>query len=433
VQGRRLTDDVVVIGAGMAGLAAARALAEAGLSVTVLEAAERVGGRILTVRDGETVVELGAEFVHGRPPELWTLIEEAGLATYERTGEFLRRESGELVGGDENGQDEANEALEGLKEFSGSDCSFSEYLDRIGIPEAERREAVGYVEGFNAADAREASAVALARQQKAEDAIEGDRVWRLVEGYDGITEFLRKRVEALGGRILMRATVVRVEWRGERGGGARGARILVEDGRVFEGTSCVVTVPLGVLQAGAIAFEPEVSRVMEAAGQMRMGQACRFTMSFGRPLWPESMSFLLTRELLPSVWWTAWPADSRSLTGWVGGPRAAELLGLDAAELRERAMVAAAKALGVEEAVVRAELRGFYAHNWSTDDRSRGAYSWVPVGGLEASAEMCVPVGDVLFFAGEHTDTTGHWGTVHAALGSGLRAARQILERSSPR
>jgi monoamine oxidase len=117
----------------------------------------------------------------------------------------------------------------------------------------------------------------------------------------------------------------------------------------------------------------------------------------------------------------------------VGGPRAAELLGLDAAELRERAMVAAAKALGVEEAVVRAELRGFYAHNWSADERSRGAYSWVPVGGLEASAEMCVPVRDVLFFAGEHTDTTGHWGTVHAALGSGLRAARQILERSSRR
>lgn len=62
--------DIVIVGAGMAGLLAARALAEAGRNVTVLEAGSRIGGRILTFREGQAVMELGAEFVHGTPPEI---------------------------------------------------------------------------------------------------------------------------------------------------------------------------------------------------------------------------------------------------------------------------------------------------------------------------------------------------------------------------
>jgi monoamine oxidase len=223
-----------------------------------------------------------------------------------------------------------------------------------------------------------------------------------------------------------------VEWKASCNGRGekreRCATVSVADGRVFEGTRCVVTVPLGVLQAGVIAFEPEVTMVMQAAKRMRMGQACRLATVFRKRLWPEKMSFLLTRELLPSVWWTAHPAAARSLIGWVGGPRAAALVDLSEAELRERAISAASKALGVAEPETREQLVGFYTHDWRADQGALGAYSWVPVGGLEASAEMCEPVGGVLFFAGEHTDTTGHWGTVHAALRSGLRAARQILE-----
>jgi phytoene dehydrogenase-like protein len=164
----------------VSGLAAARTLAEAGLQVVVLEASERVGGRILTVREGETVVELGAEFVHGRPRLLWDLIEEAGLETFERVGQFMRVEDGKIVGG--GWEDDEDEPVERLKEFAGPDCSFLEYLERSGVPREDWGEEVGYVEGFNAADAREASALALGKQQRAEDEIEGDRVWKLKGG-----------------------------------------------------------------------------------------------------------------------------------------------------------------------------------------------------------------------------------------------------------
>ena len=72
-------------------------------------------------------------------------------------------------------------------------------------------------------------------------------------------------------------------------------------------------------------------------------------------------------------------------------------------------------------------MLSFHTLNWSTEPTAQGAYSWVRTGGLNAAATWSQPFENTLFFAGEHTDTTGHWGTVHAALRSGQRAAAQIL------
>ncbi len=420
--GAALSDwDAVVVGAGVAGLAVARVVAESGLRVVVLEARDRVGGRIWTVRVGAEVIELGAEFVHGRAPELWELIEEAGLETYERVGTLMRAgEDGPVA---MEGDDGGDEVLEGLEEFAGPDCSFREYVGRLGLSEEEVAEEVGYVEGFNAADAGEASAMALGRQQRAEGEIEGERNWRVAAGYDGVTRFLRERVEAAGGKVVLGAEMVEVEW-------GEGAEVRCADGRVWRGRTVVVTVPLGVLQAGGVRFSPEPARVLTAAGRMRMGRVSRATLVFRRRIWPEEMSFLLAREVLPGVWWSArgGSGESLTLTGWVGGPRAEELLGLAEGELEVRVVAGLAGVLGLEEGEVRKEMVRFYTHDWEADVWTRGAYSWVPVGGLEASAEMSEPVQRVLFFAGEHTDTSGHWGTVHGALRSGLRAGRQVLE-----
>jgi monoamine oxidase len=415
------TFDVLVVGAGVAGLAAARVCAEAGLTVCVLEAQERVGGRILTVREGDEVIELGAEFVHGRPPELWELIEQAGLATYERTGEFMH--AGKR-GPDVLEDDDDADAAEGLKGFAGPDCSFMEWVDGQGLSEDEKRAEVGYVEGFNAADARVVSAVALGRQQVAEDAIEGERSWRVVEGYDRVPGFLAERVRAAGGVIELAATVEEVAW------GGWGVEVGVEDGRRLKAERCVVALPLGVLLTGdRVRFRPEPARVLEAMKKMRMGEACRVTMIFRKRLWPAGMSFLLARDQEVQVWWTAHPAESLTLTGWIGGPNAMGFLNGDEGRMVEGFLSAIASALHLSHEAVRQEFVSSHAHNWHRDGYSRGAYSYVAVGGLEASAEMSEPLNGRLFFAGEHTDTSGHWGTVHAALRSGLRAGRQVTER----
>jgi len=402
----------------MAGLSAARVLAETGLSVIMLEAQGRIGGRIHTVLEGDTVVELGAEFIHGRAPELWDLIAEAGLETYERTGSFLRQTDTGLAPMDDWDDDDP---LEDLEKFAGPDCSFVDYLDRLGFRPEERQQELGYVEGFNAADAREVSAMALGFQQSAEDAIDGDRSWRIRGGYRRLTEYLRDRLEAAGGIIVLEAPVSVIKWRPDA------VQVETEDGRVWYAGKIITTVPLAVLQAEIPRFEPAIPEIMQAAGMLRMGHACRFTMVFREPLWPAGMSFLMTLDSLPSVWWTAHPEENHSLTGWVGGPRSLALLTLSPDALKQRAIVAVAQALGVSEDRIIATLIAFHTYNWDADPYSRGAYSWVAVGGIDASDAICNPIAETLYFAGEHTDTTGHWGTVHAAFRSGLRAAEQIL------
>ena len=412
--------DVIVIGAGIAGLSAARCLADAGLRVLILEAQQRAGGRILTRREGDEVIELGAEFIHGRAPELWALIAEAGLATYERTGAFLQSGEGGLTPSEETRSGE-QDPLEQLKSFPGPDCPFAEYLERFDLDAHARAEQLGYVEGFNAADARRASSMALGRQELAEDAIQGDRSWRLSAGYDQLPEFLRRKFIEAGGSLIFGSRVQQIAWsRGE-------VSVLDGQGNRFEAPKAIVAVPLGVLQGADIEFRPVPVTLKQSLTRMRMGSAFRCTFIFKRRLWPENMSFLLTRDLLPSIWWTAHPAPSLSLTGWVGGPRAVSLLALPAQELKTAVLIALAKALQVGPEEIAAGLTSFHNYDWQADEASRGAYSWVPVGGLDASEVLSRPVENTLFFAGEHTDTTGHWGTVHAALRSGLRAASQAL------
>ncbi len=272
--------DVIVIGAGVAGLTCARALGEKGMKVLVLEARERVGGRIATVRVGEQEpVELGAEFVHGRPAELLALIAEADCAMYERDGAQLCFEGGELGECGET-MGATSDLLEELKTFEGENVSFVQYLDRKGVTGEAREPAIGYVEGFNAADAQVASARALGLQQAAEDATEGDRVFRVRGGYDQLPLYLAERVRVLSGEVRLGVRVRRIMWK-------RGRVQIVTDTGTFAAAGAVVTLPLGVLLGQGIAIEPEPVEVMRAAEQMRMGEVCRFTLSFRTRFWEE--------------------------------------------------------------------------------------------------------------------------------------------------
>jgi monoamine oxidase len=425
------TPDVLILGAGMAGLTAARSLAQAGLRVLVLEAQNRVGGRILTERlgnHGDQIIELGAEFVHGRPPELLALIAEAGLALTERDGSMLSFEDGQITGSGEEERADLFAPLEKLEDFSGPDLSFADFLDREQIPEQERRALIGYVEGFNAADHRRISAASLGVQQKAEQAIEGDRLFHIAGGYDQLPNFLAQQIEQRGGALRADTRVHRIEWAAGR------VQVHTNQGS-FAARQAIVTLPLGALQAGRVAFHPAPGEILTHARQLHMGQVNRFTLIFRERFWatlppqPElsELSFLFTREELPAVWWTTHPQPGNTLTGWIGGPRSAPLLSLSAEELGRRACDTLARVFHLDPAHLSAQLLGCSTHNWQADPNALGAYSYIGTGGLDAPRRMTEPVAETLYFAGEHTDTTGQWGTVHAAQRSGLRAARQVL------
>jgi monoamine oxidase len=403
--------------------------------VLVLEAQNRVGGRILTERVGDQVIELGAEFVHGRPPELLALIEEAGLTLTERDGAMLSFEDGQLTGSGEEEQDDLFSPLEELEDLSGPDLSFAEFLERDRVPELSQEDRfalIGYVEGFNAADHRNISAASLGMQQKAEDAIEGDRAFHIAGGYDQLPDFLARRIEEHGGALRADTRVQRVEWRPGR------VEMVTNQGN-FSARQAVVTLPLSVLQSGRVVFHPAPGEILEQARRLHMGQVSRLTLHLRERFWetlppqPElsQLSFLFTRGAVPSVWWTTHPVPSRTLTGWTGGPRSAKLLGLSAEALGRLACDRLAEVFHVDAEFVRGQMLGCYTHNWQADPNALGAYSYIGVGGMDAPERLAEPVTETLYFAGEHTDTTAQWGTVHAAMRSGLRAARQVLAARS--
>jgi monoamine oxidase len=425
--------DVVVIGAGAAGLTAAGLLARAGKSVRCLEAADRAGGRILTIHDplAQLPIELGAEFIHGRPHQTWKFIRSADLTAYEHTARARYVDAGRFLEEAEAGKI-ADQALSAMsKSARRKDESFEDFLARSHLPTHVKAWAAVHIEGFNAARKELISAAALKLDAKAAGEIEGDRAFRILAGYDSLIQFLVRSIPEQQAVVLLNSIVERVDWR-------RG-KVTVQfrsalDHKVsrIRCSQLIVTVPLGVLQAagpgsGAIDFDPEPKAIREAARALEFGQVYRVTFRFEEPFWEtddrlKGIGFVISREKLFPTWWTSHPIVSPLLTGWSAGPAAAPLLGSQRPTVISEALASLGRVLSRK--IPRPQAA--YFHDWHGDPFFRGAYSYVPVKALSARRALNRSVAGTLFFAGEATDTTGAGGTVHGAIASGERAAAQV-------
>jgi monoamine oxidase len=430
--------DVLVVGAGVAGLNAGRLLAEAGQRVAILEARNRIGGRIwtqpITLDSSQPPipVELGAEFVHGLPQVTWSLVAQAGLSTFEIEGSSFWFDGSRLAAANQQ-RGAAERVLEDMTQWMqkrprGSDMSFVEYLKAQPLDPLTARAASHYVEAFNAADQHRISVAALAKQQAAEDAIAADRLFRVEAGYSAIPNFLAEKFMAAGGKLILEAPVKKIVWN-------RGAVSVETTGPAgdlqFQSNRAAITVPLGVLQAQTIEFVPPPADVLFHANRLKMGAVVRLTLVFKKKFWDPRLSFLFAPGESPPTWWTPMPHEAALLTAWAGGPKAESLLELitadgDAGALCDRSLATLAKIFALPLSDIRQMLSSWHMHDWQSDEYARGAYSYVQVGGLDAPEKMRTPVEDTLFFAGEHTDVSGHWGTVHAALAAGSSAADRI-------
>ena len=375
-------------------------------------------------------IELGAEFVHGKPPELHALLEEAGLRCFELDGVDRCFEQGELKGCSNDGAFQVLEEMD-----SAEDLTFNEFLAARKLAPEIRKWAIRYVEGFNAADASRIGTAALAKQQQAEDAIEGDRAFRVRQGYDRVPEFLLQKYTAAGGQLFLSHRVKDISW--QRGAVTIQATCLRNGSPaevLFKSRRAIISVPLGVLQARAMRVQPEPTDIFEACDRMAMGTALRMTFNFREPFWVQDnpdLSFLFSSDTVPPTWWTTSPERAGIITGWVGGPQTGQIMLSHPEQVLSEGLGALARIFSIKVERLREQLLSWHMHDWQSDPYSLGAYSYAPKGALDASQKMATPVENTLFFAGEHTDTTGHWGTVHGALRSGLRAARQVL--SQPR
>jgi monoamine oxidase len=193
-----------------------------------------------------------------------------------------------------------------------------------------------------------------------------------------------------------------------------------------------------VLQAntgeeGAIRFDPEPADALKAARQLSFGQVVRTVLRFRDRVLDEKpdlsdAGFLLSREPVFPTWWTPLPFRAPIVTGWSAGPKADPLTGQNQTAIVARALKQFARITGLSAQRLHDSFASAYFHDWHADPYSRGAYSYTPAGAVGARTALAEPVRDTLFFAGEATETNGHSATVHGAIASGFRAARQVLK-----
>ncbi|MBV9302381.1 MAG: FAD-dependent oxidoreductase [Acidobacteriaceae bacterium] len=436
---RRADLDAVIIGGGVAGIAALRELDRAGWKVLCLEARDRVGGRILTIRDplSPIPIELGAEFIHGRSPEIWDVIKSAKLTAYECADRAVYLKNGEPKAL-RDAWEQVDYVMTDMQKAAerGKDRSFAEFLKRSKHSGNAKRLAASYVEGFNAARQEVIGIRSLAQDARASDEIDGDRSFRILNGYEAIVIQLANGIIGLDSKLRLNSAVEKIEW--QRGSATVHFReALTGQGESVRTRAVIVAVPLGVLQTspgavGSFQFDPEPSDTLEAARSLRFGQVMRVALRFREAIWETNKDisdagFLLSDEPRFPTWWTPLPVRAPIITGWSAGPRADELLGQPRSFVIAQALGALASITGCPRARVDSLLEGAYFHDWHGDAFAQGAYSYVPAGALAARKKLAEPVCETLYFAGEATDLNGHSATVHGAIASGKRAARECI------
>jgi monoamine oxidase len=411
--------DVIVIGGGIAGLVASQRLAAAGLTVTLLEARNRLGGRIFTQHHDGYPVELGAEFVHGKPPEIMQAVKAAGLKTAEAAGEFRSKIGGRWEDS-ENIMTEVDDLFDKIP-TDGPDQSFRQYIDGTEYSAEVKDQAMRFVEGFHAADPDRVGIHWLLKTTRAEESIDGDTSLRLRDGYSKLVETLAD--EIAGQRILLDTAVHAIRW--------RPGAVTVETSRGnFGAPQVVITLPLGVLQAGSVEFDPPLTEKDEAMKLLSMGPVIRVSLCFQDKFWEadphmRDLSFLFTDNDYFPTWWTSNPLPYPILTGWAAGRYGRTLTGKNESQITGIAISALAQILDRSAADLKLEAN--FVHDWQRDVFSRGAYSYGNVDGAEAGRQLAKPLAGTLFFAGEATNFEGHNGTVNGAMNSGIRVADEIL------
>ncbi len=437
----RRPTSVVVVGAGLAGLGAARALGDLGISVVVVEGRDRVGGRVWT----EGGVDLGAHWIHGTEGNPVTRLARLhGLPTLFVGGDST------YTGGWENlviyGTDghplsaaEKQRSLLLVDEVRDSLDTLRRQIASEGGPDLSFQTALSLVlEGRDlSSDQRDHlhwHLTMLARDDWAAGA-ENLSLLGWDEGYEvygygdsifveGMQPLAEKLAEGLDVRLGY--AVSRIEHT------AAGVRVVTSRGNI-EADVAIVTLPLGVLKAGAVVFDPPLpERKRQAIERLGMGTVTKIALGFAEPFWPKEQyvfGYLSDRsDENPTTVLNLWKNHRQPvLVLLVGGPRAVEMETWSEPDTKAWGMAVVRGLFGA----ACPEATSVVTTRWASDPFARGAYSYIAVGStpddIDALAE---PVGKSLFFAGEAT-ARSHWACVHGAYISGLREAARLTGDSS--
>ncbi|HEY8400625.1 MAG TPA: NAD(P)/FAD-dependent oxidoreductase, partial [Cytophagaceae bacterium] len=423
-----------VIGAGAAGLMSAKELADKGKKVLVLEARERAGGRIFTMKEKAGLLEAGAEFIHGRLPLTLGLLEKANANILLVKGNNYIVRNNYLSKGDFfiEGWDDLLAKLKGLKE----DISLQEFLDtRFASPGYAnlRKSVIEFVEGYDAADISKVSALAI-RDEWLADNVSLD--FRIKEGYDCLIKYLENEIIVKGGSINYSTIVKEILW--SRGN----VEVMTNRDICFHAQKVIIAVPIGVLQSSkqpaSILFNPPIPpNVYQAIHQIGYGAVIKFVFVFKEPFWLDyfdkngkhhkldNPSFIFSNAFIPT-WWTQYPSNIPVLTGWIAGKNALKISSWNTQQLLEKAVESISLLFHVSTEWIYEQLLEQKVFNWVADPFTMGGYTYSSIGSAEVRKVLSTPINDTIYFAGEGVYEGPEMGTVEAALVSGKRAADKV-------
>lgn len=405
--------DTIIIGAGAAGLAAGQMLQGAGHEVLILEAMNRIGGRIHTSSFAGLPVELGAEFIHGENAVTHILLKEYGFSTTDAprykniwwAWDKFAQPRAELPEDAQKTLAALDAAYVAIPETD-ADISLADYLRQQGFDSQAIEFADVYFAQTCCASIESLSIADLAREMRLDTA--GKEEFRVKGGY---RDFLESYSAVL--RIHSSEPVKQI---------VQDKHVLVlGEKRSYTAKTVLVTVSLSVLQRGLIEFSPALSAEKQAAIRaMKMQAATKLIYRFDKPYWDENMVYLLHRGKTPR-WWT-----NGNLISCFATAEAAEYLdSLSEWEAISEGLNELSQMLNNQQ--LKSNFRNIERFSWANEHYIGGGYAHVPAGAANARLELAKPEGKV-FFAGEATAHHSNPQTVHGAIESGWRAAGEIMQ-----
>ena len=421
--------EVIIIGAGATGLMAAKILSENKIAVCILEARNRIGGRVYTIsKPGfSKPIEAGAEFIHGKLPLTTALLRKAGIEHYKVDGELWQIKNGELKK-QEDFIEHSNLFIKKLKKLD-KDMSISEFLKK-NFAEDKYQEMTHslqqYIEGYDAADIKDASSFAVKEDWENEEDVQ----YRIKEGYGSLLEHIKKDCLQNGCKIYLSNVVKEIRWT------AQHAEVITNQNKAFSADKVIITVPIILLaetSVPGIAFNPALPEIRNAARQTGYGGVIKVILEFTYAFWEtekggktKDLFFIFSREKIPA-WWSQLPDKTPVLTGWLAGPKADKLSNENNKIILQQALHSLASMFAVEIKFLQQLLKASYIYNWVADPFSKGAYSYKSLTTEAAKKILLQPVSNTLFFAGEAL-SKDYYGTVEAAFQSGKKVAENILK-----
>jgi monoamine oxidase len=407
--GRMADVDVAVIGAGAAGIAAARRLTGAGLSVRVLEARERVGGRAWTLRRDGLPLDLGCGWLHSAEKNEWASVARTlGLAIDETPPPWSRR------------------------------------AHQLNFSDAEQED---FADAWDRFDERVTAAAQQPRDRAAAECLEPGGRWNAL--LNALSTYINGvELERLSVQDFAHYHNTGVNWRVEIGYGALmqahaagldivldcpatlidhcGPEVRVETPHgALTARAAIVTVPTTLIASGELRFSPALPDKQEAAAALPLGLADKVFLRVEQPqLLPVQTRLFGATDRVETGSYHLRPFGAPMIEGYFGGEFAREL---EEAGKEAFAAFAIDQIAGLLGNDIRNRLTPIAVSRWHSDPYARGSYSYAKVGCSEQRAVLAAPVDDRLFFAGEAC-SINDYSTAHGAYRTGVRAAEEVLE-----